>query len=173
MHGQLSIRSPDHIFESADVFVSQREKYSKGHPNSRHISITTTKGVTIKNKKTKNSPRLKHDIRHLIIIHIPRVLGLVMADLDSLGAAAGAGRVGQQLGLHAAVHGAEQEGRAVDALAHGQVPVVLQDHGLGRPQRRGDVRALGLFECDAPERRVQAVVFVESVAAPNKNQGMG
>ena len=111
---------------------------------------------------------LEHDIRHLVIIDIARIVRHLLARLDGVHARALAssgtprrGSVGHQLRLDAAVEGAEEEGRAVDRLGRREVPVVLEDAGFGRAQGGGDVLALHvLLERDAAKGR-EAVVFVE------------
>jgi hypothetical protein len=70
-------------------------------------------------------------------------------------------RLGQELGVGALVGGDEQEGGLFGRLADGEEPVVLQDHGLVRAERRRDPLALGLVEHDAVEVVVQRVAAVE------------
>ncbi len=74
-----------------------------------------------------NSRRLEHDVDHLVIIRVPRIRRLLVADFDRLGATTRARRVREQLSLYAPVHCAEQECSTVHGLGHGQVPMILQN----------------------------------------------
>ena len=65
--------------------------------------------------------------------------------------------------MNAAVHGAEEEGRAVDGLGDCQMAVVLQDYAFRGAEGGGDVGAFVGFEGDAAEGGVVAVVVVEAV----------
>ena len=113
---------------------------------------------------------LKHNIRHLVVVDIPRILGLFRADLDRVCACLVSPRgpssrrsISQELRLDTSVESAEQECSAVDGLRHREEAVVLQDDGFGVAERLGDMFALGfLLERDSTEALVDAVVFVES-----------
>jgi len=77
--------------------------------------------------------RLEHDVCHLVIITVPRIRRLLVADFDRLGSTTGTRRVRKQLSLYAPVHCAEQECSAVHGLGDGQVPMILQDDTFRTP----------------------------------------
>jgi hypothetical protein len=87
-----------------------------------------------------------------------------MPDLDGRGASARGRRIGHELGLDAAVHGAKEERRSVDGFGHGQDAVVLENDGFGGSERVGDAPSFFVCEDDAAEIVVDGVVVVEAGA---------
>src|SRR2546423_940572 len=63
-----------------------------------------------------------------------------MADVNGF-----SGGFGKQLGLAAAIHGNEPPDRFLDRLTGRQEPVISQDDGFARPERRGNARAFAGF----------------------------
>lgn len=140
VHGQLAIRSPNHIFEP----MHAESVRPRGNEGGRH------------------QRRLKHDIYHLVVVDFARIFGLFMANLDGLRSASSTGSISHQLSLNASIHGTKQENCTVDRFGYGQVTMALKNHSFSVPESFGDVFTLVRIECDATESRIYSVVVVES-----------
>lgn len=106
---------------------------------------------------------LKHDPRHLIVIHVVSVLCLFMANLNGLRAASCASSICHELGLNASIHCAEEECCTVDSLCDSQDAMVLENTSLGTAKCFGDMYAFIWIECNTTEAGVDAMIIVESV----------
>lgn len=116
----------------------------------------------IRLQRSNNSPRLKHDIFHLIRIHSSRIHCFLMANLDSFRSTTSSRSVSGKLSLDTPVHGAEEIRRRIDRLTYGQNAVVLENDSLVLSKGFGELATFFVSENDTAEIVVDGVVFVES-----------
>lgn len=154
----LRIQSVRGISPSTCIESSPLEAFttsSKLQPVSHSLHFTS-------NPLVINLPTLKHNIRHLICIHFPRPLCLLMANLPRGCAPPCARRVRHKLRLAAAVQGAEEESCGVDGLCNCENAMIGQDDGFLVAQCRSEARAFFGSVHDAAKGGIDRMIFVEA-----------